>query len=732
MNPLNILEKQFGYAAFRLNQEVIIRSVLAKKDTFVLMPTGGGKSLCYQVPALMLDGLAIVVSPLIALMKDQVDALRLNGIQAAYLNSMQTYQEQESVLRDARGKKLKLLYLAPEKLLGNSMALLHTLEGFGISLIAIDEAHCVSHWGHDFRPEYLMLAKLKTSFPDVPVIALTATADRLTQKDILEKLALKDPAIFISSFNRENIRYSVESKKGDSFGKLLDFLEKRKDNSGIIYCLSRRSTETLAEDLQMHGFDALPYHAGMERGQRTKHQDMFLRDEVKIIVATIAFGMGIDKSNVRYVVHMDLPKNIESYYQETGRAGRDGLPSDALLFYSYSDVMKLKKFAQIENNAEQTDIQLKKLDQMGRYGELVTCRRKYLLNYFDEKADDHCGNCDTCLRTGELFDASALAEKILSAVGRLGERFGAGYVVDFLRGAKSQKMLPWHKTLELFGSGADISREGWHRMMSELIERGYLVRVANEGYPILKLSGNSKAVLTGVEKVLLPKNKERSAAWAEIQGTKLTYETGLYEQLRNVRKKMAEKENLAPYIILSDATLIEMATYLPHHLRDLVRITGFGEMKLQKYGAEFVREITAYCRRYRLASNVDLKAQKKHRNAAPVRDTETKQATLKLFREGKSVADIAALRNMSMGTVEQHLAFYVGQGKLNVLELVGPGRLLVIREAIERVGGKMLTPVKQVLGEDYTYSEIRYVMADVASGKVEERILEDWFIPVIF
>ena len=335
MLPLEILQSHFGYSSFRLEQEAAISAILQKKDTFVLMPTGGGKSLCYQIPALVFDGLTVVISPLIALMKDQVDALRLNGIPAAFLNSTQSSFEQDSILHKVNSKELKLLYLAPESVF------LRKIASFNVSLIAIDEAHCISHWGHDFRPDYLQLAQLKRSMPDVPVIALTATADSLTRKDIVEKLELRDPETFISSFNRANIRYTVEEKKR-SFEKLLEFLEKRKGESGIIYCLSRASTETLANDLAEEGIEALPYHAGMDREQRSRHQDMFLRDEAKIMVATIAFGMGIDKSNVRFVVHMDLPKNIESYYQETGRAGRDGLPSEALLFYSYSDVIKLK------------------------------------------------------------------------------------------------------------------------------------------------------------------------------------------------------------------------------------------------------------------------------------------------------------------------------------------------------------------------------------------------------
>ena len=716
MDPLNILKKQFGYAAFRLHQEAIIKSVLAKKDTFVLMPTGAGKSLCYQIPALLLGGLTVVVSPLIALMKDQVDALRINGVQAAYLNSTQTWQEQENILRDARSGKLRLLYLAPEKLLGNSMAFLHTLETFGITLIAIDEAHCISHWGHDFRPEYLMLANVKKSFPDVPVIALTATADRLTQKDIVEKLELKDPEVFISSFNRPNIRYSVQPKKSDIFNRLLDFLDNHKNESGIIYCLSRKSTESLAADLAIHGISALPYHAGMDRELRSKNQERFVRDEVRIMVATIAFGMGIDKSNVRFVVHMDLPKNIESYYQETGRAGRDGIDSEAMLFYSPGDVMKLKRFTLVENNTGQTEIMLTKLEQMGRYGQLKKCRRKYLLNYFDEASGDYCGNCDVCLSKREVFDATNISRKVLTAVLLTGETYGINYVIDFLRGSRSSKISPKHTEIDVFGCGADISRAAWEKLIHELLEQECLSRTG-DGYPVLRLTANGRAVLKGSVRVMLGKDKEVSETWAEIQGVKLPCETALYDELKDVRRELAGEENLAPYIILSDATLIEMATYLPQSLEQLSQISGFGELKLEKYGQEFLTTVKAFCSRHHLSSRITLKAVKKPGQAGPERETNTMRQSYTLFREGHSVNDIAALRKITSATVEGHLVFYIERGKLDVEQLVEPQRVLDIRQAIEEVGGRMLAPVKNRLGENYSWAEIRYVMASTKKTK---------------
>ena len=699
MNPLQILQTKFGYSSFRLEQEAIINAVLEKKDTVVLMPTGGGKSLCYQIPALIFDGVTIVISPLIALMKDQVDALRLNGIPAAFLNSTQSPVMQKEILEKVKSNTLKLLYLAPESVFFKKIS------SFPVSLVAIDEAHCISHWGHDFRPEYLMLAQIKRRMPHVPVIALTATADRLTRKDIVDKLELKDPLTFVSSFNRPNIRYTVEPKKR-SFEKLLEFLHKRKDDSGIIYCLSRASTERVASDLTAEGFKALAYHAGMTREQRSRHQEMFLRDQVKIMVATIAFGMGIDKSNVRYVVHMDLPKNVESYYQETGRAGRDGLDSEALLFYSYGDVAKMKKFVQIDDNPGQTEISLKKLDQMAMYGDLFTCRRKYLLNYFDETTDDYCGNCDVCLTRAEMVDGTVQAQKVLSAIARLRQNFGAAYVIDFLRGSNSSKIRESHKLLKTFGIGADISKEAWSAIIQDMLAQGYLTK-SGEFRPVLKLTLKSDLVLKGSERVFITKNKITIGS-AEQESE---YENDLLLELKEVRRQIAFEENVPPHNVLSDATLLEIATYLPQDKDEFRKISGFGEMKIEKYGRRFWTLVGEYCTDRRLVSRIHLKTPKRNRERSPERDNETKQQTFDLFKQGLTIGSIAAMRGLSSSTIEGHLAFYVQQGKLNIDHLMQPAKVRPIQKAIERIGGNSLSPIKAALGEIYSFGEIKLVMA---------------------
>jgi ATP-dependent DNA helicase RecQ len=712
MEPVQALQKYFGYSGFRHEQGAIIAHVLNKKDVLALMPTGGGKSICYQLPAVMLDGLTIVISPLIALMKDQVDSLNVNGIPAAFFNSSQSSQEQIALTTKLRNNQIKLLYLAPERLFANESKLIDFLKSLPVSLIAIDEAHCISHWGHDFRPEYLALAGLKTEFPDIPVIALTATADKLTKKDILEKLGLKDPAIFISSFNRANITYRVIPKK-NSFSQLLAFLDDRKEESGIIYCLSRKSTESLAANLKEEGFLAEAYHAGLDNALKARTQEAFLRDEVRIIVATIAFGMGINKSNVRYVVHVDMPKNIEGYYQETGRAGRDGLPSDALLLYSPGDANKLKQFAMIEDNPEQSRIMLNKLNDMVHYCQLHACRRQFLLKYFDENFPPNCGSCDFCLTEFKKFDGTLIAQKALSAVARLKERFGYTYVIDLLRGSKNEKIREEHKQLKTYGIGGDISKVDWFRYLRELTALGYL-QVTDDAYPVLKLTPKSDAVLKGLEKVELiefERTEEHQPAAA------LPFETALFNELKNIRRDIAQHENVPPYVILSDATLQEIATYLPQSLDEMRLISGFGDIKLARYGREFLLPVKSYCAKNGLSSKIKQKVPKRERaaktagTAKATRPSDTALETYTLYKENKTVAEIAALRGLTSATIEGHLSLYIYNGTIDIKDLVSDEKKQLIKDAVESYGDEKLGSLKEVLGEDVSYGEIKAVLA---------------------
>jgi ATP-dependent DNA helicase RecQ len=712
MEPVQALQKYFGYSAFRYQQEAIIQHVLNKKDVLTLMPTGGGKSLCYQLPAVLLDGLTIVISPLIALMKDQVDSLNVNGIPAAFFNSSQTPDEQIQLTTKLRNNQIKLLYLAPERLFGNESKLITFLKALPVSLIAIDEAHCISHWGHDFRPEYLALAGLKNEFPAIPVIALTATADKLTKKDILEKLNLKDPEIFISSFNRANITYRVVPKK-NSFNQLLAFLDERKDDSGIIYCLSRKSTEALAADLKAEGFLAEAYHAGLDNAVKARTQEAFLRDDVKIIVATIAFGMGINKSNVRYVVHVDMPKNIEGYYQETGRAGRDGLPSDALLLYSPGDAIKLKQFAMIDDNPAQSRIMLNKLNDMVRYCQLQACRRQFLLKYFEEDFPPGCGSCDICLTEFKKFDGTLIAQKVLSAVTRLKEPFGTNYVIDFLRGSRSEKIREEHKQLKTYGIGADIAKNDWSRYIRELTTMGYL-QVTDDAFPVLKLTSTSETILKGQQKVEFI---ESQTTQEHKPAEALPYEADLLAEIKNIRRDIALHENIPAYIILSDATLLEIATYLPQSLDELRLISGFGDIKLARYGREFLLPVKNYCERNKLVSKIKSKTSKRERKVRTenstngVRSSNTAFDSFTLYKSGKTIAEIATERNLAASTIEGHLSYYIYTGAIDVLEMVSEEKKLLIKDAIESYGAEKLGPLKEILGEGYSYGEIRAVIA---------------------
>jgi len=717
MTPLQALHKYYGYTEFRHQQDAIIKQIMAGGDALVLMPTGGGKSLCYQLPAVLLPGLTIVISPLIALMKDQVDSLNINGIPAAYLNSSQTAGEQQDIISRLKSGQVKLLYLAPERLFSSESRLMAFLKSLNVSLIAIDEAHCISHWGHDFRPEYLMLSSFKTEFPAVPVIALTATADQLTRQDIREKLALHNPAEFVSSFNRPNISYRVAPKK-NNYQQLLDFLDTHKDDSGIIYCLSRASTESLASDLRAAGYNASAYHAGLDNDTKARNQDKFLRDEVKIMVATIAFGMGINKSNVRYVVHYDLPKNIEGYYQETGRAGRDGLPSEALLFFSSGDAFKLQRFAKVDGNEEQSRIMLKKLDDMVKFCQLQTCRRQYLMHYFNEPFPDYCGSCDVCLTEYKRFDGTVLAQKALSAVTRLNERFGTTYVIDLLRGSKSEKIRGEHKQLKTYGIGADVSKADWQRYINQLVIQGYL-QLAGDAYPVLTLTPNSQAVLKGQQKVEFILSESLEEASTEIQTP--VYEAGLLQDLKTIRFNLAMNENVPAYIIVSDATLLEIATYLPQTPNELGRISGFGEVKLVRYGDAFLQATLAYCHQYNLASKIDSKrgkpaARTKTSTSKPAAN-KTQRESFDLYRAGMSVGEIATLRSLSTTTIESHLCSFIQTGEMEVTEMVTTDKMPFIQDAIANYGLDRLAPLKEILGDAYSYAEIKAVVSWIKREK---------------
>jgi ATP-dependent DNA helicase RecQ len=704
--PLSILQHHFGYNSFRFNQQGIIESILLKKDTVVLMPTGGGKSVCYQVPALLSDGVTVVISPLIALMKDQVDALKQNNIAAAFLNSTMSSHEQQVVLQKLRANQLKLLYLAPERLMGEGQ-FLQNLKQVNVSLFAVDEAHCISHWGHDFRPEYLVLGKLKKEFPEIPVIALTATADKLTRQDIIDKLDLKEYNLFENSFNRPNIHYFIKPKT-DYYDQLYSYLDEHKEDSGIIYCLSRTSTESLAKQLKADGFAAEAYHAGLEKNIREERQNQFLRDDIKIIVATIAFGMGINKSNVRFVIHVDLPKNIEGYYQETGRAGRDGLKSDAILFYSAGDVFKLRRFATIEGNAEQSRIMLKKLDQMAELCEARKCRRQYLLNYFDESAPDHCASCDVCLSDYEKSDFTVEAQKILSAVSRLQERFGMNYVVDFLRGSSVVK--EEHQQLKTFGIGKNIPKEQWKKHIRELLHLKYLQQSDGE-FPVLKLNEKSWKILKGEMKAeLIQAVREKKEPVSKLTENVTVY-PDLLQDLKRIRYDLAVLENVPAYIIFSDATLVELASFLPLIETDIAKISGFGDVKVAKYGKTFLQAIQSYCHQHQLPSKMHAKIHKHHKQK-PVREnpSESRRLSLELFRQGKSIREIATTRNFVDSTIEGHLASFIPTGEISINDLVPESKVTEILEVLKQIGGNAALPIKEKLGEDYSYGEIRAVM----------------------
>jgi ATP-dependent DNA helicase RecQ len=585
------LKTVFGFHQFRSPQQDVIERVVAGEDVFLVMPTGGGKSLCYQIPALHRDGVAVVVSPLIALMKDQVDALLDNGVRAACLNSSLTSVEARQVLRQLHGNELDLLYVAPERLLLPDF--LDTLATLKLALFAIDEAHCISQWGHDFRPDYVKLGQLRSTFPEVPIVAMTATADPETRKDIVNQLGIGQAKVFVAGFDRPNITYTVIPKQ-KPFIQLTRFLKGRDDESGIIYALSRKRVEQIAGQLAQAGFSAAAYHAGLSEKERSRVQNAFRRDDLRIVVATVAFGMGIDKPNVRFVVHYDMPKSIESYYQETGRAGRDGLPSEALMLFGMGDVMTARSLIENSDNAERVRIELQKLNAMVSYGEALTCRRRALLSYFGDQREHDCGNCDICTDPPQRFDASEQAKKALSCVYRVGERFGVRHVIEVLRGAKGQRITDLrHHELSTYGIGADLSALEWENIFRQLIHLGFLVQDFTR-YGVLGLSPAARPVLKGETEVILglPRAAVKPEAKSKRRGGASDgLHQELFDKLRVLRKQIADAANVPPFVVFSDATLLEMASSRPRDERELLAITGVGEHKLRKYGAEFLSAI---------------------------------------------------------------------------------------------------------------------------------------------
>ena len=707
---LPVLKQYFGFTSFRPLQEEIIRDALAGKDVFALLPTGGGKSLCFQLPALVKPGLTVVISPLIALMKDQVDALQASGVAATFLNSSLSTDESRARLRGLHNGEFRLLYVAPERLVLSGF--LADLQKWKPNLIAVDEAHCVSEWGHDFRPEYRQLAQLRDLFPKVPMMALTATATERVRVDIVEQLHLHEPGIFVASFNRPNLNYRVLPKAGP-YEQTLEFVRGRKNESGIVYCQSRKSAESVAERLNADGVKAAPYHAGLEKDARAQNQDLFLRDEVRVICATIAFGMGINKPNVRFVIHYDLPKNVEGYYQETGRAGRDGLPSDCLLLFSAGDVVKQSQFIDEKPEAEKK-IAREQLQQMVHYAESAECRRASLLEYFGETfPHENCGACDNCLSPRETFDGTLAAQKFLSCVYRILEhsRFSVGlnHVVEVLTGADTEKVRKWgHEQLSTYGIGKEHGRPEWGAIGRELVRLGYVKQDAAK-FNVLELTTEGRGVLKERKPVQLTKPMKVPERHEHAIG-EITCDEALFERLRGLRKRLADERGVPPYIIFSDVSLRQMARSYPSNDREFTRISGVGERKLAEFGKTFMGEIANYLQSYPR----QIFAEESFEPPPPPKPRmgDTVRETLRMFRAGQSVEDIATRRGFVASTIYGHLATAIESGEpMDLTQFFSAAEQEQLAAAFAKCGFGNLTGVHEALGGKFDFGALRVFRA---------------------
>jgi ATP-dependent DNA helicase RecQ len=704
MNKYEALKLYFGYNSFRSLQEPIIDHILGGKNSLVLMPTGGGKSLCFQVPAMILPGLTLVVSPLIALMQDQVQNLQANGIEAAYINSTLSYDQQLSIEAKCRNGVIKLLYVSPEKLLsGNYLDLICSLN---ISLIAIDEAHCVSSWGHDFRPEYTKLHVLHSRLPQVPVVALTATADRTTRADILKQLQIPDAEVFLGPFDRPNLSLTVMPGQNRS-KQIVQFIEKRKNDPGIIYCLSRKSTEQVAASLEKAGFRAKHYHAGCDPDYRAKVQDSFQKDKIDIIVATVAFGMGIDKSNVRWVIHYNLPSNLEGYYQEIGRAGRDGLPSDTLLFYSYGDVIQRQKMIEDSDLPDyMKELYFAKLERMKQFAQAPICRRKVLLSYFNETLEQNCGNCDVCKNPPTTFNGTVAAQKILSVVARTQEKVAMTMLVDVLRGSHNKILLDkGYQHIKTYGAGADLRPAEWQEYIMQLINAG-LVDIAYDDSHSLKLNTHSWQILKGEREVSLvhftpytEQAAKKPVYEKEKSATELRREA-LFDTLKALRRSIADARDIPAFVVFSDASLMDMCHKMPLNKSSFLEVQGVGETKYNQYGDIFINEIISFQRK---------------QNGGKTAKGFTYIETLELYKEGKTTAQIAETRGLGESTIISHLIKLKEEGEnIDFSKIISDGDIKTIKKIaaeLEINPSDAMKPLFDALNGKFDYGRIRLALS---------------------